>query len=72
MNMKLLTAALLAGLMMAGSALAMDSQAVEEHMEKINDDYVQTAEQEGEVEALEQKVEQLEEMVQMMLDDQDA
>ncbi|MGM0983654.1 MAG: hypothetical protein ACQEXG_09545 [Pseudomonadota bacterium] len=72
MNMKLLTASLLASLMMAGSALAMDSQAVEEHMEKINDNYVQTAEEEGEVEALEQKVEQLEEMIQMMLDDQDA
>ncbi|MDZ7853686.1 MAG: hypothetical protein U5L98_13865 [Halomonas sp.] len=72
MNMKLLTAALLASLMMAGSALAMDSKAVEEHMEKINDDYIQTAEQEGKVEALEQKVEQLEEMIQMMLDDQDA
>lgn len=72
MNMKHLTAALLAGMMMAGSAMAMDSHAVEEHMEKINEDYVQTAEQDGEVAALEQKVEQLEEMIQMMLDDQDA
>ena len=72
MKIKLLTAALLAGLMMAGSALAMDSKAIEEHRQKIEDNYIQTAEEEGELEALEQKVEELEEMIEMMIEDQEA
>ena len=56
MKMKLLTAGLLTSLMMAGSALAMDSETIEKHMDKINDQYVQTSEEEGKVEALEEKV----------------
>ncbi|WFM72257.1 hypothetical protein [Halomonas sp. CKK8] len=72
MKMKLLFAGLLTSLMMAGSALAMDSETIEEHMAKINDQYIQTSEEEGKVEALEEKVEALEEMLQMIIDDQDA
>ncbi|CAM4185828.1 hypothetical protein VRRI112168_17185 [Vreelandella rituensis] len=72
MKMKLLTAGLLASLMMAGSALAMDSEAVEKHMAKINDNYIKTAEEESKIKALEQKVSELEVMIQMMLDDQDS
>ena len=72
MNIKTLTAGLLTLLLMGGAAHAMDSAAIEEHMDKINEQYVQTAEQEGKVEALEQKVEALEEMIQMMLEDQDS
>ncbi|MWJ27143.1 hypothetical protein LG290_03620 [Halomonas sediminis] len=72
MKMKLLTAGLLTSLMMAGSALAMDSEAVEKHMAKINDNYIKTAEEEGKIKALEEKVEELEAMIQMMLDDQDS
>ncbi|MBB3184685.1 outer membrane murein-binding lipoprotein Lpp [Halomonas fontilapidosi] len=72
MKMKLLTAGLLTSLMMAGSALAMDSETIEKHMDKINDQYVQTSEEEGKVEALEEKVEALEEMIQMIIEDQEA
>lgn len=72
MNIKTLTAGILTLLLMGGAAHAMDSAAIEEHMAKINDQYVQTAEEQGEVEALEQKVEALEEMIQMILDDQDS
>ncbi|TDR50891.1 hypothetical protein DFP85_12156 [Halomonas ventosae] len=72
MKMKLLIAGLLTSLMMAGSALAMDSETIEEHMAKINDNYVKAVEEEGKVEALEEKVEALEEMIQMIIDDQDS
>lgn len=65
MNIKTLTAGLLTLLLMGGAAHAMDSAAIEEHMDKINEQYVQTAEQEGKVEALE-------EMIHMMLEDQDS
>ncbi len=72
MKMKLLTAGLLASLMMAGSALAMDSEAIEKHMAEINDNYVKTTEEEGKVKALEEKVEELEAMIQMIIDEQDS
>lgn len=68
MNIKTLTAGFLT-LLLAGAAQAMDSEAIEEHMAKINAQYVQTAEEQGEVEALEQKVEALKEMIQMILDE---
>ncbi|SEL08816.1 hypothetical protein [Halomonas daqiaonensis] len=64
MNMKLMSAGLFAGLMMAGSALAMDSAVVKEHMEKINEDYIKTSEEEGKVQALEERIKELEEMIQ--------
>ncbi len=72
MKMKLLIAGLLASLMMAGSALAMDSETIVKHMAKINDNYVKTAEDEGKVKALEEKVEELETMIQMIIDEQDS
>ncbi|MGM0537383.1 MAG: hypothetical protein ACQER5_15150 [Pseudomonadota bacterium] len=72
MKMKLLFAGLLTSLMMAGSALAMDSETIEKHRAKINDNYIQAAEEQGERKALEQKVEELEEMIQMIIDEQDA
>ncbi|QFU02598.1 hypothetical protein FIU83_13225 [Halomonas sp. THAF5a] len=72
MKIKTLTAACLTLLLMGGAAHAMDSVAIEEHMAKINEQYVQTAEEQGEVEALEEKVEALEEMIQMLLEDQDS
>lgn len=72
MKMKLLTAGLLASLMLAGSALAMDSEAIEKHMAEINDNYVKTTEEEGKVKALEEKVEELEAMIQMIIDEQDS
>ncbi|MCL7940117.1 hypothetical protein M8009_07375 [Halomonas sp. ATCH28] len=72
MKMKLLIAGLFASLMMAGSALAMDSEAIEEHMAKINDNYVKAVEEEGKVKALEEKVEELEAMIQMIIDEQDS
>ncbi|TFH86594.1 hypothetical protein EQG41_11625 [Billgrantia azerbaijanica] len=71
MKLKPLTAGLLASLLMAGSAMAMDSHAVEEHMQKINNQYVEQAESDK-VAALEAKVEELEKLIRMMLDDQES
>ncbi|MEC4767519.1 hypothetical protein LPL18_009265 [Halomonas sp. CUBES01] len=71
MKTMLLTASLFASLM-AGAAMAMDSHTIEEHMAKINDNYIKTAEDEGKTQALEEKVEELEAMIQMILDDKDA
>ncbi|PRY72723.1 hypothetical protein [Halomonas ventosae] len=70
MKMKLLIAGLFTSLMLAGSALAMDSEAIEKHMARINDNDVKAVEEEGKVEALEEKVEALEAMIQMIIDDQ--
>jgi len=75
MKIQLLTAALLSSLMMTGPALAADaeatddytemsSRAVEKHMQKIEENYIQTAEEQGELKALEQKVEELKEMIE--------
>lgn len=69
MKMKLLIAGLLASLMMAGSALAMDSEAIEKHMAKIDDNYANAVEEDGKTKALEEKVEELEEMIKMMLEE---
>lgn len=67
MMKNILTVGLLASLMMAGSALAMDSAAIEEHREKITENYLKTSEEKGEAAALEQRVEELEELIEMML-----
>ncbi|MYL24271.1 hypothetical protein [Vreelandella massiliensis] len=72
MKMKLWTAGLFASLIMAGSALAMDSETIEKHMAEINDKYLVTAEEEGKTKALEEKVAELEAMIQLILDDQDT
>ncbi|MCL7930643.1 hypothetical protein [Halomonas llamarensis] len=71
MNMKMITTGLFATLM-AGSALAMDSEAIEQHMAEINEKYIEIAEEEGKTKALEKKVAELEAMIQMFLDDQDT
>lgn len=67
MMKNILTVGLLASLMMAGSALAMDSALIEEHREKITENYLKTSEEKGEAAALEQRVEELEELIEMML-----
>lgn len=71
MKLKTLIIGLFASLLMAGSALAMDSEAVERHMQKINNQYVEQAESDKEA-ALEAKVEELEKLIRMMLDDQES
>lgn len=69
MNIKTLTAATLASLLMAGSAFAMDSAAVEEHMREISERTQQKAEETSRVEALEAQVKELEEMIRMMAEE---
>ncbi|MDI4637937.1 MULTISPECIES: hypothetical protein [Halomonadaceae] len=70
MNLTRLTTGLMASLLLAGSALAMDSAAIEERMAKISE---QTATSEASrVEALETQVKELEALIQMMLDEEDS
>jgi|TARA_B100000700_G_scaffold129286_1_gene144874 outer membrane murein-binding lipoprotein Lpp len=70
MNLTTLTTGLMASLLLAGSALAMDSAAIEERMAKISE---QTATSEASrVEALETQVKELEALIQMMLDEEDS
>ncbi|WP_458525293.1 hypothetical protein [Onishia taeanensis] len=69
-NLKSLTAGLLASLLMAGSALAMDSVAIEEHMAMISEETNQS--DQPRVEALEAQVEKLEELIRMMIEEKDA
>ncbi|UYG06779.1 hypothetical protein [Halomonas sp. M4R1S46] len=71
MNIKTLTAGLLAMLMMGGAAYAMDSAAIEKHMEEINQK-AEAAADEDRVDALEQQVQELQELIQMMLEEQQA
>ncbi|RTR07216.1 hypothetical protein [Halomonas nitroreducens] len=71
MNIKSLTAGFLAMLMMGGAAYAMDSEAIEKHMEEINQKADAAADQDR-VEALEQQVQDLQELIQMMLEEEQA
>lgn len=69
-NLKTMTTGLLASLLMAGSALAMDSDAIEAHMAKISE---QAAESEGSrVEALETQVEELKNLIRMLMEEDDS
>lgn len=73
MNIKALTAAFLASLLMAaGSAYAMDSAAIEEHQKKISQkaEEATTSGSKSRVEALEMQVQELEELIQMMLEEE--
>ncbi|MBB3190945.1 hypothetical protein [Halomonas cerina] len=70
MKLTTLAATSLALLMMGGAAYAMDSEAIEKHMEEISERSVKTAEESSEVEALEQEVQELKELIRMMMDEQ--
>ncbi|WP_192034824.1 hypothetical protein [Halomonas sp. YLGW01] len=69
-NLKTLTAGLAASLLMAGSALAMDSEAVEKHMAMISEETAKS--DQPRVEALEKHVQELEELIRMMIEEKDA
>ncbi|SDL24012.1 hypothetical protein SAMN05661010_01175 [Modicisalibacter muralis] len=69
MNIKSLTAAILASLLMIGSVSAMDSAAVEERMQEISERSKQKAEETSRIVALEAQVKELEELVHMMLEE---
>lgn len=71
MNIKSLTAGCLALMLMGGAAYAMDSAAIEEHMKEINQRAEANAD-EDRVEALEQQVQELQELIQMMLEEESA
>ncbi|MGQ7246089.1 hypothetical protein ACUN9Y_01975 [Halomonas sp. V046] len=67
MKTKIFAAAILASLLAAGSAYAMDSATLEKRMQEIEETRVAGSE-EGEVEALEQEVAELKDLLQMTLD----
>ncbi|MFC3284808.1 hypothetical protein [Litchfieldella rifensis] len=71
MKITLFTTAALASLLMAGSAFAMDSEAVEKHLEKINQQAEETAANQSRVEALETQVQELQELIRMMLEEEE-
>ncbi|GGX87458.1 hypothetical protein GCM10007160_13530 [Litchfieldella qijiaojingensis] len=71
-TMILTASALAASLLMAGSAFAMDSDAIEKHMAEINQQAEQTTASKSRVEALENQVQQLQELIRMMLEEEDA
>ncbi|WP_168013768.1 hypothetical protein [Halomonas salinarum] len=64
---KAMTAGVLASLLMAGTALAMDSVVVEERMEEISEQT--STSDKPRVEALEAQVEELEALIRMMLEE---
>lgn len=72
MMKKFLTAGLLASLMMTGSALAMDSAIMQEHRDKIQENYIKTADKEGKVAALEERVEAIEELIEMIVKEMES
>ncbi|XKE44623.1 hypothetical protein LG302_14785 [Halomonas organivorans] len=67
MNIKTLTAGFLAMLMMGGAAYAMDSEMLQERMDEINQQAEEAA-NEDRVKALEQQVQDLQELIQMMME----
>lgn len=71
MNIKTLIAAALASLLMAGSAFAMDSAAIEEHMQEISErtEKAIADDKKPRVKALEAQVKELEEMIRMMTEE---
>jgi outer membrane murein-binding lipoprotein Lpp len=73
MKIKLLLSSVLASLLLAGSAFAMDSAALEEHMKEISEQRIQKTSDaenhEAKVDALEEQVEQLEELIRMMMEE---
>ncbi|WP_136253147.1 hypothetical protein [Onishia niordana] len=66
-NLKTMTAGVLASLLMAGTALAMDSVVVEERMAEISEQT--STSDKSRVEALETQVEELEALIRMMLEE---
>ncbi|WP_227367702.1 hypothetical protein [Halomonas sp. M20] len=70
MKIALLTATLLTSISIAGSALAMDSDAVEKKMAEISQQAEQTAQSESEIKALKQQVQELEDLVRMMTEEE--
>lgn len=73
MKTKLLLTSVLASFLMVGSAFAMDSAALEEHRKEISEQKIQKMSEaetdEAKVEALEEHVEQLEELINMMMEE---
>lgn len=71
MKTKLLLTSVLASLLMAGSAFAMDSAALEEHMKELHEQRIQKTQQaeDAEIEALEEQVEELEKLIRMMMEE---
>lgn len=70
MKLTTLAATTLALLMMGGAAYAMDSEAIEKHMQEISERSEATAKESSEIEALEQEVKELKELIRMMMDEQ--
>ncbi|MGC3871657.1 hypothetical protein ACPF7Z_00080 [Halomonas sp. GXIMD04776] len=71
MKIAILTASLLASLLLTGSALAMDSVAIQQKMAEISQQTEQaTKSGTSRVEALEQQVAELEELIRMMAEEE--
>lgn len=68
MNIKTLSAGILALLMMGGAAYAMDSEMLQQQMDEINQK-AEEASSEDRVKALEQQVEDLQELIHMMMEE---
>ncbi|GEK73344.1 MULTISPECIES: hypothetical protein [Halomonas] len=71
MNIKTMIAGFLAMLMMGGAAHAMDSEVLQEKMAEINEKAEESA-SEDRVAALEQQVEDLQELIHMMMEEDQA
>jgi uncharacterized membrane protein (DUF106 family) len=71
MKIKLLLTSVLASLLMAGSAFAMDSDALQKHMEELHEKRIErtTRAEDEKVQALEQQVRELERLIRMMMDE---
>lgn len=72
MNVKTLTAGLLASLLMVGSALAMDSAQIESIMQDIGEKSAETTNDQERIDALEAQVKELEELIHMMMEEDKA
>ncbi len=71
MKRTLVGTTMIAAFMMAGSTFAMDSEALQEHMQEIEEKAHQNSE-EDRVEALEQQVEDLKELIHKMMEEDAA
>ncbi|MFG6139200.1 hypothetical protein [Halomonas sp. B23F22_10] len=69
MNIKMMIAGFLTMLMMGGAAHAMDSEVLQEKMNEINQRADEAA-AEDRVEALEQQVKELQELIHMMMEEE--
>jgi DNA-binding protein H-NS len=71
MKTRILLTSALVSLLMAGSAFAMDSEAIEKKRQEIRERADKASERGSRVEALETQVEELQELIKMMVTPQD-